>query len=195
MDKKGKKDLVALHRNDFDLLVSLVLKWRKKINITALSTRAEIYRELIEDSLAPLEFDLVESPVLDAGCGAGFPTLPLAVILRDVNFTSVDSSRKKINFLKNALRALGLSNVKPVRGRLEELSNLRSTFKTVLSKAFLPPIEAVKFLRSFVAPEGRIVVYTTREKAEAAARAISSGEVMPYSLSDGRRRALLVFTP
>ncbi len=183
----------------FERLVQLILKWNKRINITGLKRYSDIKRELIEDSLKPLEFNLVVSPVLDAGCGAGFPTLPLAMESSELEIVAVDSNRKKINFLRYAVRELGLKNVRPVLGRLEEQKNLRGAFATVLSKAFMPPQEAMLFLKPFLRSDGRLIIYTVERVVEEGIeeKALSlygDCQVFPYTLSDGTCRALLVLS-
>ncbi len=174
-------------------LVELVKRWKKRVNITGAKTREEITRELILDSLKPLEFGLIESPVLDAGCGAGFPTLPLAVRAPEVNFVAVDSNRKKINFLKEAIRRLNLQNVEAVRERIENLEHLHGRFKTVLSKAFLPPEEALVLLRPFLAPGGKLIVYSTPDAAKNIGKEPHYRRVdtVGYLLGD-RKRCLIV---
>ncbi len=175
-----------MERDPFERLLDLLEKWNRRFNLVGLRDRDAMRLELIEDSLVPVRLGLVESPVLDAGCGAGFPTLPVAIERPDVRIVAVDSSRKKINFLRYAVRELGLGNVEPVRGRLEELADLHGTFSTVLSKAFMPPEEAVGFLRPFVKEGGKLIVYTSLDKAVSA-----TGKVIPYALG-GKKRALLV---
>ncbi|BAT70929.1 16S rRNA (guanine527-N7)-methyltransferase [Thermosulfidibacter takaii ABI70S6] len=183
----------------FERLVQLIKKWNRKINITGLKDEASIKRELIEDSLKPLEFKLLYSPVMDAGCGAGFPTLPLAIKATEVQFISVDSNRKKINFLRYAIRELGITNVKPVWGRLEEQTELLDSFNTVLSKAFMPPERAVEFLYPFLKQGGKLIVYTTSNSLDGgvlqrAQEFYAKVEVLPYTISDSSQRALLVCT-
>ncbi len=175
-------------------LVSLVIKWNRKINITGLKDPETIWCELVEDSLAPLALGLLESDVLDAGCGGGFPTLPLAIEAPGMNFVAVDSSRKKINFLRNALRELDILNVQAVRARLELLRDFYGKFKTVLSKAFMPPTEAVPFLLPFVAQDGKLIIYASSSlKIDTKWQTLfEKVEILPYILSDSRIRSLLV---
>ena len=174
--------------------MSLILKWNSRINITGLKDPEDILVELIEDSLAPLNKGLVQSPVLDAGCGAGFPTIPIAMKAPDIQITAVDSNRKKINFLRMAIREINLVNVHPIRERLEHLHELKGKFRTVLSKAFMPPERAVFFLKPFVAPYGKLIVYSSCKEQLPENVPFEKVDVIDYELSDGRKRVLVVFS-
>src|SRR5437870_6832970 len=85
--------------------VDLLLKWNKSINLTAITDPAEVVEKHVIDSLAlaPL---VPKGSLLDAGSGAGFPGIPLAIALPELEVTLVDSVQKKVAFLKNALAEL-----------------------------------------------------------------------------------------
>ena len=71
------------------------------------------------------------------GCGGGFPTLPLALARKDLAITSLDSTAKKLTFVKETATALGL-RVTTLAGRAEELSKgapLRESFDAVSARA------------------------------------------------------------
>ena len=84
---------------------------------------------------------LVVSPYLqgdrfiDVGTGPGLPGLPLAIINPSKQFVLLDSLGKRISFIRNAVRELGLTNVTPVLSRVEEYQP-EDKFDGVLSRAF-----------------------------------------------------------
>jgi len=90
-----------------------------------------------------------DARVCDIGCGGGFPTVPLAILFPEVQFTAVDSVGKKITVLREVVSALGLDNVRPVNARIEELdgrfdyavSRAVTDMRTLLGWA-LPKIDA-----------------------------------------------------
>ena len=59
--------------------------------------------------------------ILDLGTGGGFPGLPLATILSQHHFTLLDGTRKKIDCVREFTEALGLTNVTPQWGRVEDM--------------------------------------------------------------------------
>ena len=76
------------------------------------------------DSLTPALNDVIPAGaiILDIGSGGGLPGIPLAIFLPDTDFVLVESSRKKITFLRHARRILSLSNVTVLHNRAESLS-------------------------------------------------------------------------
>lgn len=135
-------------RERFSLLFDALLETNARINVTALTDPADVALKHFADSLTLLfceEFTAVvkkNEPVLDLGCGGGFPTLPLALLFPALSITSLDSTEKKILALKENAEKLGLSAIRPIAGRAEELGApgaiFREKFAAVLSRAVAP---------------------------------------------------------
>ena len=98
----------------------LLLKWNRVYNLTGVRTRGEMLVRNIMDSLVILPY-LRGAVCLDAGTGPGLPGIPLAIARPDISFALVDSRQKRISFVREAVRVLGLTNVTPVLGRLESI--------------------------------------------------------------------------
>src|SRR5215472_18650610 len=79
-------------------------RWSSRINLTAILDPNEMADKHILDSLAVLRA-LGPGPlrILDAGSGAGFPGLPIAIAREDLTVTLVDAVAKKVGFLKHAI--------------------------------------------------------------------------------------------
>ena len=76
------------------------------------------------------------SRLVDVGCGAGFPGMPLAIARPSLEVTLLDSQRKRIDFLEEAREALGLENAVCVHGRAEEFAGEhRERFDAAVSRA------------------------------------------------------------
>ena len=73
--------------------------------------------------------------VLDVGCGAGLPGIPLAIIFPDKHFTLLDSNNKKTRFVQHAVSELQLDNISVVTERIE-LYKPPETFDTVVARAY-----------------------------------------------------------
>ncbi len=102
-------------------LTCLLQQANAKTNLTAINDTREILVKHIADSLLACSFYKKGAKVIDIGCGAGFPSLPLAIVRPDLQLTALDSTGKKIEFVKNAAKELGLNNVTAVCARAEEL--------------------------------------------------------------------------
>lgn len=97
------------------------------LNLTNILDQDEFYHKQILDSINPyLQSELFQKEVqkrgvvVDVGFGGGFPILPLAKLLPDVQFVGVESKRKKVDAVKLIADKLGLTNVKLVHSRLED---------------------------------------------------------------------------
>ncbi len=178
--------------NKVEKLIALIKKWNRKINISGVKKEKEILEELIIDSLIPLRFIEIESPVMDAGCGGGFPTLPLKIVKQELIIYAVDSNRKKINFLRTCIRELSLDNVYPLIERIENLKKYHGFFNTVFSKAFLPPPEAIKILIPFLKARGKLIIFAT-PKTASTIHSKNNIEIIPYTLPiSGKERCLII---
>jgi 16S rRNA (guanine527-N7)-methyltransferase len=108
--------------------------------LTSLQSPAEARRVLLEDALraAPM-ISAVGGPVVDVGSGGGSPGIPLAVALPEIQFTLLETERRKARFLERVTE--GVTNVAVVWGRAEEQP--ADAFGVALAKALAkPPVAA-----------------------------------------------------
>ncbi len=120
-----------------------VLEKNRVMNLTAITDPAEAVRLHLLDCAALLpQQDFRGKAVIDVGCGAGFPGLPLRILEPSVRLTLLDATEKKIAFLRETVQAMGLDGVTCTAGRAEELSapgaELRETFDIAVSRAVAP---------------------------------------------------------
>ena len=115
-------------------LVNLLNKWNKAYNLTSVRDPQEMLVKHILDSLVVSPY-LQGDRFIDVGTGPGLPGLPLAIINPSKQFVLLDSLGKRISFIRNAIRELGLINVTPVLSRVEEYQP-EDKFDGVLSRAF-----------------------------------------------------------
>lgn len=98
--------------------LALLSRWNRAYNLTAVDEPLAMVDRHLVDSLSILRW--VEGrTIVDAGTGAGLPGVPLAIARPDIRFVLVDSNGKKVRFLRQVRRELGLVNIEPVQARLE----------------------------------------------------------------------------
>ena len=113
--------------------ITLLNKWNKVYNLTAISAPKAILIRHIFDSLAITPF--IKGPyVLDFGTGAGLPGIPLALLLPEYNFVLLDSSHKKTTFLRHVVLTLNLKNIEIITKRIEEF-HFAHLFATIVTRA------------------------------------------------------------
>ena len=110
----------------------------KYMNLTAITKKDEVYRKHFLDSLEIVRaIDNKEKYTLcDVGSGAGFPSIPLAIVDSNVNVTIIDALNKRIKFLNELTSKLELSNVEALHRRAEEyVKEVGASFDIVTARA------------------------------------------------------------
>ncbi len=95
----------------FYALTVRMLEENEKYNLTAITDEDKIILNHYADCVSLAERIKKGATVIDVGCGAGFPTLPLAIVRPDVKILAVDSTAKRIGYVEESARLLGLDNV------------------------------------------------------------------------------------
>ena len=124
--------------------------------LTSLASPEEARRMLLDDALraAPV-VAATGGPVVDVGSGGGSPGIPLAVALPEIEFTLLETHRRKVRFLERV--AQGLPNVEVVWGRAEECPV--DTFAVALAKALARPPVAAELCLPLVRPGGLALLW------------------------------------
>lgn len=97
-----------------------MLRVNSFMNLTAITEPEDIILKHLADSLTVAKFIPEGARVSDIGCGAGFPSLPLAIARPDIKITAVDSTAKRIDYVNATARLLGLDNLTAVSMRAED---------------------------------------------------------------------------
>ena len=125
--------------NEFEVLSDMLCEFNAHTNVTALKTKEDIAIKHFADSLAVLKYDLIKknAKVIDIGCGACFPGLPIKMLRPDIKITFVDSTAKKLKFTESVANRFGMENVEICPERAEELvaKGKRETYDVAVSRA------------------------------------------------------------
>ena len=131
-----------------------MVKQNEVMNLTAITEPAPVAKLHLLDSLTVLCCaDLKGKQIIDVGCGAGFPGVPLAIACPDAKITLLDSLAKRMNWLDTILPQLGVTNARTVTARAEEaVTTRREKFDFATSRA----VARLNILLELTAPYVRV---------------------------------------
>jgi len=116
--------------------IKILLTWNEKVNLTAIRDPLEIlYRHFCESMYAAEAIPLKNGRLADVGSGGGFPGLPLKIMRPDLQVFLVESNIKKVTFLAEVIRELGLTSAQVLARRYEELGEEIAPLDYVCSRA------------------------------------------------------------
>ena len=159
-------ELSSAQAKQFELYYQELLEWNKRINLTAITDYEEVQIKHFLDSatvtlaLAKEDMNNADLSIIDIGTGAGFPGLPLKILLDQSRLVLLDSTAKKAAFLHHVSEKLELSNVEIVTGRAEEIAHLplyRQQFDLVVSRAVASLSSVVELALPFCQIGGKFV--------------------------------------
>ena len=156
-----------------EIYYRLLSTWNKKINLTGLNLSEygpeSLDRLLIEPLVAAAHVKPAVRSLLDVGSGGGSPAIPLALALNDVSLLMVEAKTRKSVFLREALRALGLTRGDVVTARFEELLTkppLHEAHDLLTIRAVRIEARVLMSLQAFVRPGGEIFLFRTSAGAQ-----------------------------
>jgi len=105
----------------FNVFYEMLIETNLKYNLTRITEYNEVITKHFLDSVAISSYIKENSTVIDIGTGAGFPSVPLALVRPDLQITAVDSLRKRVNFVNDVCDELKLDNLSCIHKRAEEV--------------------------------------------------------------------------
>ena len=137
-DKNGFSSFLNMERVEkfFDL-TKIMLEENEKYNLTAIKEPSKIILNHYADCAALAAILPKNASIADVGCGAGFPTLPVAILRPDLKILGIDSTAKRITYVNTVKDSLGLTGVNAIAARAEDVgkSELRESFDIVTARA------------------------------------------------------------
>jgi len=138
-----------------------ILLWNKKISLVSIKSPADIPIKHFIDSLTVAKFiEKDDAKLLDIGAGAGFPGIPLKIIMKSLKITLVDAYRKKASFLKNVARKLDFTDTIILNERIEHLKEdkkQRGMYDVVISRATFNLSQYLAMGAPFLSEEGILI--------------------------------------
>jgi 16S rRNA (guanine527-N7)-methyltransferase len=135
--------------------VDILKEWSRTYNLIAPQDRNALLGRHILDSLSIAPW-LRPGSLLDVGTGAGFPGLPLAIIMPEMEVTLIDGAGKKIRFIRHVGRTLKLTNIHPLHQRVETLEEGKG-FANITSRAFSSLSDFANLVRPYMDADTRLL--------------------------------------
>ena len=145
----------------FDLYQNELLKWNATTNLISEKTAGEVVTRHFLDSLSAAKF--ISNPnarLMDLGCGAGFPGIPLKIAMPSIQLYLLETNRKKVSFLKHIIRTLKLEQTQTLHDRTEKIvqaETWKEKFDIVISRAAFKMPDLLTLGQYFLAPYGLLI--------------------------------------
>ncbi|MFZ1508209.1 MAG: 16S rRNA (guanine(527)-N(7))-methyltransferase RsmG [Anaerolineae bacterium] len=158
----------------FEQYAAALAEWNERFNLTTITEPAQVETHHFLDSLSALPVLaavqslklpalLASTPTaIDVGTGAGLPGLTLKLVWPGLQLTLLEGTGKKVTFLEHMIQLYGLSGVRAVHGRAEELAGhapWREGFDLVLARAVAPLPILLEYLLPLARVGGWILAY------------------------------------
>lgn len=147
-----------LQREQLIGFLQLLHKWNKAYNLTSVREPLQMVGRHLLDSLVVGPY--LQQPdcqyIIDVGTGPGLPGVPLAILFPEKHFVLLDSLGKRIRFLNEVKRQLGLSNIEPLQSRVED-HQPQQGYDAMLSRAFASLNDMLHWCQHLPASHGRFL--------------------------------------
>ena len=142
--------------NQLDKFYNLLIEWNKKINLTRITEKEEVYLKHFYDSLTiskVVDLNKVNT-LVDVGTGAGFPGIVLKIVYPNLKITLIDSLQKRVNYLNEIIKDLELKNIKVIHQRAEDH---KEKYDIVTSRAVASFNKLLGYTHHLINENGQII--------------------------------------
>lgn len=174
------KDLEELHIilsdsqiEQFLIYYEMLIEKNKVMNLTAITEFDEVMKKHFIDSLSLVKAydsrDNLPISVIDIGTGGGFPGIPLKIAFPHLKVTLMDSLNKRVDFLKEVIEELGLSDIDVIHGRAEDFAKpgqLREQYDLCVSRAVANLSVLSEYCLPYVKVGGKFISYKSEKIVE-----------------------------
>lgn len=169
-------DLTDAQLAQFDDFAALLVETNNYLNLTRITQPEDIVASHYLDSLTCLAALEVKqyARVIDVGSGAGFPGIPIEIARPDLNVTLLEATRKKVDFMTEAIERLGLQNAVAMTARAEEIGldpQHRERYDVVYARALSELRVLAELCLPLVREGGHLVAQKSRDIDEELAAA------------------------
>jgi 16S rRNA (guanine527-N7)-methyltransferase len=147
----------------FATYYKLLLLWNRAVGLISRGDEERVVpRHFVESLLiVPLLISSRRETVLDIGSGAGFPGLPLKILLPHLQVDFLEPKRKRASFLKKVVGVLSLSSARVICARIEDVEEhpIRKSYDAIVTRAVAHPLELLHYTLPLLARDGDFIAY------------------------------------
>lgn len=187
----------------FERFCEFLLENNKKFNITAIKNREEVFLKHFVDSLKGAKYFFSGKKILEIGSGGGFPSIPLKINDESLDFTLIEATKKKCDFLVSASEMLQFKDFEVINARAEDCAKnkLFESFDMVTARAVASLSILSELCLPYLKIGGRAVFYKnySEEEIDSGLNAIETlgckiSEIEKYSLNgvEGERCLIVI---
>ncbi len=138
----------------------MIYDTNKVMNLTAIDEYEQVVIKHFVDSVLPINLFSHNATVVDIGAGAGFPSIPLKILRSDLDIVMLDSLGKRVDFLNNVIRGIGLTGIRAEHVRAEDYAKVsRETFDYAIARAVASMPTLVEYCLPLVKVGGDMIAY------------------------------------
>ena len=155
----------------FEQYYDLLIEWNNKLNLTRITSKAEVYEKHFLDSIAVTKIISLRKPhkLIDIGTGAGFPGIPLKIMYPELEVLLLDSLGKRVSFLDEVIKILELKSIRALKGRAEDLArdtDYRKGYDVAVSRAVANLAILSEYNLPFLKLGGSFVAYKSESVSD-----------------------------
>lgn len=195
LNTEQEQDLLKFER--------LIVEYNKMFNLTSITESKQIYIKHFLDSIMGAKYFDDNKKIIEIGSGGGFPSVPLKLYNKNLDFTLVEATAKKCRFLEVVKQEFNLKNFNVVCDRCEILakkSEYREKFDFVTARAVARINTLLEYCIPFLKVGGKFIAFKTEDSeelsdAERVSRLLGATleKTIPYSLPEDNKRVLMIF--
>ena len=185
----------------FKEFYNFLIQENNKYNLTNITEEKDFVIKHILDSILPQKLFLKNANVVDIGCGAGFPSLPLKIVRDDLNITMIDSVNKKVNFCNMSIDKLNIKNIIAIHSRIEDFAlKNKEKFDVCCSRAVANLSTLLEYALPLLKLGGVCIFYKSLKLEEELSMAqnalkVLGGQVLSienFDLEDNERKVVVI---